>query len=134
VSALFTFTCPACKFSVEVWDDGHPYILDPKGKKHFFYHPADAICILPIARLHAFAQGKTDPELMNLLGPIIGHQSDAICLDCSKEFQSEDADAAPFCSRCKSANTVWTLELGGSICPKCKTASFPPKGVFSAIS
>jgi len=133
MSARFTYTCPNCGFSVDVWDEGHPFIKDDKGKRHYFYHPGEVDVIMSVASGCSFAVGKPPSEIMTLAASRIGHLQDGICLDCGKAFRALSAEASKRCRACKSGNTVWLMELEGKPCPKCKAAHFS-KGVFSAIS
>ncbi len=33
------FICRTCRYSVESWSDGNPYLLDERGQKQYAYHP-----------------------------------------------------------------------------------------------
>lgn len=49
-----------------------------------------------------------------------GFNSDALCLDCLKQFGMDVNWDERLCLRCGSTNTKTTHELIGKPCPKCK--------------
>ena len=134
MSAQFIYSCPTCSFSVEVWDDGHPFISDDAGKRHYFYHPCEMDTILPVASRCSFADGKTHEEILALAAQRIGCEADILCLECGKLSRADSSETPPPCRACKSANTAWAMELGGKTCPQCKRGHFPEKPEFGAIS
>ena len=134
MSALYIYSCPACSFSVEVWDDGHPFIADDAGKRHYFYHPCERDTILPVASNCSFASGKTEPEILALAAQRIGNEAEFLCFSCGKLSRADSQETAPPCRICESTDTAWAMELGGKFCPKCKRGQFPEKPEFGAIS
>ena len=125
--------CPNCGFSLAVWDEGHPYIKDPEGTKHPFFHPSEQETILPVVMKYSETAGMTHGELMEFARQHIGCERDVICLDCANQFRAA-TQKPPKCRSCKSVHTVWAWRIGGKRCPKCKETSFPKEGRHGAIS
>ncbi len=134
MSACYLHVCPACGFEVEAWDDGHPYIVDDAGRRHFFYHPAERDVIDPIVAKSAWAKGLTYDELQTEVPRHLGNMAETICGDCGAEDRTDRGPNGFVCGKCGS-HQVWDLmELAGKPCPKCKTGRFSDEPQLGGIS
>ena len=80
------YTCEACDFKVDGWDDGNPYVEHPKGKRKYFYHPNDED--IPLLRPPVEIPEEASPEEVDdLLYYHTGNAPDHLCLKCGKISQ-----------------------------------------------
>lgn len=134
MSARLSFRCPECYHEVETWDCGHPYILDDAGERHFFYHPAERDVIDAVIDRSAWARGKTATQVLEELPAHCGCMSDVMCCGCGEVWKVDELSPALSCSKCRSADVVEPLKLGGKTCFKCKRGRFPDEPELSGIS
>ena len=104
------FTCENCKFSVEAWDDGNPYMQVGDGERQYFYHPSPP-------------PDPPRPEALKMLGEdaeiIFGNASDKICMDCCEISMIDSERDELKCPKCGGNHLVETFEIGENKCPKC---------------
>jgi len=132
VAACLTFKCSNCGFSVDSWDDGNPYVEDPRGKRHYFHHPCEEEQIREIAGrvLGRTPKREEIDEMVKLHG---GNESNFICADCLRITQRNPSKDALVCGDCHSSRLVRTHELGGTRCLSCEVGQFDG-GNLAAIS
>jgi len=109
------FTCDKCGFSVESWDDGHPYIEFPKGKRNYYYHPGEMDVISEMAEkiLGHEANYRERDEVLRKYG---GAASDFICRKCEHVSILDSAKDRLICSVCGSEDVQQTWTLAKSKC------------------
>ena len=112
------FTCNQCGFSIDAWSDGNPYIEDPQGKRHYFYHPSEDSMISEIA-LKILGHTPTEAEKEELLLKHGGNAPDHICRDCGETSQIDPKRDTLACPHCSSKRIVARYNLGGAPCLKC---------------
>jgi hypothetical protein len=95
-----TFVCSACSFTVESWDDGNPFFIQPDGAKRYVYHP------------------DPDRDLA------IANDVPQLCLACGAEFNVDSRTKISITPCCGSASFSQTYKLTNKPCPKCKTGKF----------
>lgn len=134
VSASFIFKCPGCGFEIEAWDDGHPFIVDDFGERHFFYHPGERDVIDAVVAVSAWAKGKSSPEIDVELSKHTGCMRDALCDDCGAELRIDSEPTSARCPACGSEHISEVLSLVGKRCPKCKANTFPKEPMLGSIS
>ena len=103
-------TCSACKFSVDVWDEGNPYYRAADGKKVYVYHPS------------------SDREKAT------GVDSPHTCLDCGHSFEIDSEAPLERCPKCGSAAFCHDWDLPGHNCPHCRRGTFEIDPGFHMIS
>jgi predicted Zn-ribbon and HTH transcriptional regulator len=105
------FSCNACNYEIESWDDGNPYVVDAaSGRKRYVYHP--------------------DPER----NQAVGNDSPHLCLACGHEFSVDSREPTSKCPKCRSDQICRTWRLDGKPCPKCKRGTLVVDPTFFAIS
>lgn len=134
MSSSVLHRCPVCYYEIEAWDDGHPYILDDKGKARFYYHPIENEQRRRILDSCAWAMGKRPEELAILLEQNSGVMSEFLCLDCRTVSKVDAEKRTPVCRKCRSGNVCDVKRLNGVACPKCGKGRFPENPPLHAIS
>jgi len=94
------FICNSCGETISAWDDGNPYYLDRRGRKHYAYHP----------------DSKREA--------CIGNDSPHLCLSCGKSFMVDSRTPLHQCPKCSSSSICDSYHLQGKSCPFCR------KGIF----
>jgi hypothetical protein len=126
-----TFTCLDCRFSVEDWSDGNPYIATPDGKRHYWHHPCEDYKIRKICKEYF---DVTSDELVNqVLQQLSGCEFQFICSKCLKLSMLDEKTDERKCSNCGSTEILLTSELADKECPSCHKGKFD-QGRFTAIS
>jgi DNA-directed RNA polymerase subunit RPC12/RpoP len=105
------FVCGNCGESIDSWDEGNPYYLDKRGRKHYAYHPDD-----------------------KRLARCIGNDSPRLCLNCGAQFVNDSRSPTNLCPKCGSADVSSTFRLDGKRCPVCKNGVFCVDPSFRCIS
>lgn len=112
------YTCEACGFIVDAWDDGNPYVEHPKGKRKYFYHPNDED--IPLLRPPVEIPEESSPEEVDeLLYYHVGNAPDHLCLKCGKISLIDPEMDKMICKKCKSDEVTELTSLAGKKCPKC---------------
>ena len=116
------YTCEACGFEVDAWDDGNPYVQDSKGERHYFYHPENEIDIMvkllepkPLPTSNSEESEESDP----IFETHTGNAPDHLCLKCGKISQIDPEMDKMICKKCKSDEVTELTSLAGKKCPKC---------------
>jgi len=104
------FVCKSCGKAIEAWDDGNPYYVDKRGKKHYAYHP----------------EKERDR--------CTGNDSAYLCLGCGAEFMNDLEAPVAACPKCGSPKMADCYKLGGKPCPYCKKGKFAVDPDYFAIS
>ncbi len=104
------FVCNACGHAIEAWDDGNPYYLDKRGRKHYAYHP--------------------DSKRSRC----IGIDSPHICLSCGEKFDIDSENPVTTCISCNSTDITKTFTLGKRRCPYCKQGVLVKDRNFYCVS
>jgi len=126
------FACTNCGYSVEAWDEGHPYIEGPDGRRHHFYHPGEHRQLIAIAR-ELLGREPSRDDVDQMLRDHGGNEGDFLCLECRTFSKRNEREATEPCAKCGSTNVVDIWRLPGCTCPKCKKGTFN-KGRMGAIS
>jgi hypothetical protein len=125
------FKCDACGFSLEIWDDGHPYIRGLTGRRHYFYHPANQKEVAQFVDAMLGHEG-TASERRAYLAAHAGCEGEFLCMDCCKLSKIDEARDPKACRKCHRPDLIPAMELEGSPCPKCRKGLF--QGTMGAIS
>jgi hypothetical protein len=131
MSAQYTFSCSKCDFTVESWEDGNQYIEDLKGKRHFFYHPAESEVRDKIAK-EICGPEYSEAKILKIYSDSIGNAPDHICRNCEKITRLNPEKDKIVCRKCGSLSLEITIKLAGKKCIKCD--GIFSEGEFSAIS
>lgn len=126
------FKCETCGFSLDVWDDGNPYVEHPPGKRNYCYHPSLEDQINEVLD-QALGPSATEDGKAAFLKEYSGNASDHLCLSCAHVSKLDKNRDKMECLKCKSPRLHETFSLTGTLCPKCKNGKFR-KGTFCAIS
>jgi DNA-directed RNA polymerase subunit RPC12/RpoP len=118
-----TYTCDACGYSLESWDEGNPYIRGPyiggpRAKRYYFYHPGETQQICKILET-ILGYTPSDAEVEEYLENHAGNEHDFICYDCMAVFKIDPETDKKRCRKCRSTRVVDLCELAGKPCPKC---------------
>jgi DNA-directed RNA polymerase subunit RPC12/RpoP len=100
VAAGIFFVCTNCGKEIVSWDEGKPYYRDPRGTKHYAYHPDP---------MRDFCVGNDFPHL---------------CLNCGADFSVDSEEPRRDCPQCHSTEISGTFALEGKPCPFCKRGRF----------
>jgi DNA-directed RNA polymerase subunit RPC12/RpoP len=132
MAARMEFTCSNCGFKVESWGDGNPYIQDPQGKRHFFYHPCEEEQWRKIVGDivgHAPSQEEIDEHLQKHSG----NEGVFICRKCLETTRLDEDKDTMVCGRCGAKRLLNQGRVAGKVCFSCKKGKFS-KGRMTAIS
>ena len=116
------YTCEACDFKVDAWDDGNPYVQDSKGKRHYFYHPENEIDImgkLLTEKTLPTSNSEECEESEPVFDTHTGNAPDHLCLKCGKISLIDPEMDKMICKKCKSDEVTELTSLAGRKCPKC---------------
>jgi len=131
MAICLSFTCNQCGFTIGAWSDGNPYIEDPQGKRHYFYHPSEDATISKIA-LNILGHPPTEAEKEDLLLKHGGNAPEYICRDCEETSKIDPKIDALICPHCSSKRIVDSYSLGNTQCLKCSgTFSYGSPGAIS---
>lgn len=131
MSLCVKFTCNKCGFSVESWDDGHPYIEFPKGARNFFYHPGESEVISEVAE-KILGHHASNFECEEVLQKYGGAASEFICRKCRHVSVLDPQKDQLVCAQCGCQDVQDTWTLANSKCLKCDGVF--PDGVVTGIS
>ncbi len=122
------YECSDCHFDVEAWDS-YLYVIDDRGKKIPCTHPGerhDLSRTLGIDESEALLWLIGKPEGLfyptrKLLDARVGADYACLCMDCLATFYIDIHKERRVCPKCGGTNIRRIVELGGCICPKCKS-------------
>lgn len=135
MSLFQTFTCNHCGYAIEVANDGHPYLRDAAGKKHYFYHPGESSVMEPLFKKETGLDRWGNREAFDaFVRERCGSERECLCLSCGQVSRrdSELKCSDITCEKCDRAALVECWELDGKSCPKCGDGVF--SGEVTAIS
>jgi hypothetical protein len=118
MAAGYKFTCDTCGFSIEIWDDGNPYIEYPAGERHYFYHPGEESAVREIAA-RILGHSPTRGECDDVLKRYAGNASDHVCRRCGEVSKIDHQKDLIRCGACGCADVEETFLLGEKTCLKC---------------
>jgi len=122
------YTCEACDFKVDAWDDGNPYVQDSKGERHYFYHPTnewdimgEVLAKMPprIPSSEESGESEESEESAPVYDTHTGNAPDHLCLNCGKISLIDPEMDNMICKKCKSDEVTELTSLAGKKCPKC---------------
>ena len=119
------YTCEACGFEVDAWDDGNPYVQDSKGKRHYYYHPTNHMNIMgevlePKTLTTSNSEESEESEESELVYDThTGNAPDHLCLGCGKISKIDPEVDKMICKKCKSDEVTELTSLAGKKCPEC---------------
>jgi DNA-directed RNA polymerase subunit RPC12/RpoP len=115
------YRCNQCAFEVISWDEGNRYVMDARGKRHYFYHPS----YYEEEELERIAGRKlTEEEALDYRRQHGGNERDYLCMDCAAQVRCDPKRDAVICHKCRSATLLRQRDLKGVTCPKCRTGTF----------
>ncbi|MBB5037223.1 hypothetical protein [Prosthecobacter dejongeii] len=126
------FSCNVCGFKIESWSDGHPYLTDGSGKRHFFYHPGDEDECREFYQKEMGRLRVVEKDYLAFWRDRGGCEVSLICLHCGRQTQRDPERDTMRCTHCRRNELMDTQELEGRSCPKCKRGAFC--GEFGGIS
>jgi DNA-directed RNA polymerase subunit RPC12/RpoP len=132
MAACTDFSCNVCGFKIESWDDGHPYLVDGSGERHYFYHPGGDRAAREFYLQETSGFEVNEKDYLAFWNERGGCESSLICLHCGRRTR-RDPDRDPMkCTGCRSRELLDTQKLEARTCPKCKKGTF--HGEWGAIS
>jgi hypothetical protein len=128
MAACYRLACNQCDYSVEVWDEGNPYVRDWRGRRWFVYHPEP---FEAVAHHYAHHEGRfvSEEEKERLLQHS-GNASEHVCTECGRVTWIDPRVDALQCWWCDGA-VVEGFALVGQTCPRCKQGTIENQGIVA---
>lgn len=104
--------CTRCGYTIDAWDDGHPYIEYPPGKRNYYYHPCEPGDLEKIAR-RFYGRAASQEEIESMWRSHCGNESVFVCRDCRKTSRIDPRRDAVVCASCHSVRVEDVCGLSG---------------------
>lgn len=124
MAELTEFTCSRCRFRIESWDDGKPYLRGSDGRRRYYYHPGEADVWGECFQAEHLRPAMSQEELRDFVNARAGHESHFLCLHCGRQTYRDPEHDSLRCSGCGKTRLMNTCELENESCPKCREGTF----------